>query len=76
MRDVRPVAAQAVREAAQMRRAGRIPAVSDLADHRLGDGQRAPGAAGEIDVVVDVRARETAHRRRCQRLQAARTCGR
>ena len=45
------VVAQAVREAEQMpAQAG--PAMSDLADHRLGDRQRAPGAAGEIDVVV------------------------
>ena len=47
-----------------------VPAMSDVADHRLGDRQRAPGAAGEIDVVADVRACEPAHRRRRQRLQA------
>ena len=63
MRDVRLVVAQAVREAEQMpAQAG--PAMSDLAHHRLGDRQRAPGTAGEIDVVVDVRPGEPAHRRR------------
>ena len=48
----------------------RVAAMRHRADHRLGDRQRTSRGAGEVDVVVHVSAREHAHARRGERLEA------
>ena len=68
--DVRAVAAMLVPPHPPAR-PERVAAVRDLADHAFDDRDRPARAAGEIDVVVDVGARERAHRRRRERLQPA-----
>jgi len=49
----------------------RVLAVRDVADHALGDRERLTRAAGEVDVVVHVRARERAHCGRGERFEPA-----
>ena len=68
--DVRAIAAALVSPKPPASRQGFL-AMRDLADHAFGDRDDAPRAAGEVDVVPDVRPGERPQRRRREGLQPA-----